>query len=143
MTAARPHRARSRPASPMRARRQLSQRPRRWGRPLTVGLALALVAVLMPGAHAEGEGDGGGLPVAAEGLGDEASFQTSVAETMAETLEGQPPAPSPEGADGSGEVGGDRVALADGGGATGGGGLSPERLQPDPVPLEGAQQRQA
>jgi hypothetical protein len=144
----RPPRGKPGPATRVpRARRQPTRRPRRWGRPLAAGLTLALVAALMPGAHAEGEGDG--MPVASETLGDETvaqtAFQTSeaetMAETMAETLEGHTPAPSPEGADGSGdEVGADRVVLADAGEATGGGGLPPERPQPDPAPLADAQQ---
>jgi hypothetical protein len=147
MTAARPHRAKPRQAPPVpRARRQLSQRPRRWGRPLAVGLALVLVAALVPGAAADPD-DGGGMPAAAETFGDQAAAETDLqtleAKAMAETLEAPTSAAAPEGADGNGGDGsGDRVALADGGEATGGGGLPAARPQPDPVPLEVAQQPQ-
>src|SRR4029453_16380712 len=80
---------------------------------------------------------------AAETLGDETDFQTSAAKTMAETFDGQTPTPAPEGADSSGgAVSAGRVTLAGGGEPAGGGALPSERPQPDPAPLDGAQQRQ-
>src|SRR4029453_7648431 len=140
MSAAQPHRARPRPATPVPcARRQPTRRPRQWSRLLAPGLALVLVAALMPGAPAEGEGgDGGGVPISAETLGDETSLQTSEADTMAERLEDQTPAAAPKGADGSG----DGIVLADGGEATGRGGLPLERPQQDSVPPVVAEHRQ-
>jgi len=79
----RPPRTKPRQAPPVRRARW--QPPRRWGRPLAVVLALVLVAALMPGAHAEGEGGDGGMPVAAEGLGDEAAAENSVQTSAAKT----------------------------------------------------------
>jgi hypothetical protein len=86
MATAHPAPGRPRPATPVaRARRQPAPRPRRWGRPLTVGLALVLVAALVPGAHADSGSDGGdgGVPSAWDSAGDETFDQMVQAEARA------------------------------------------------------------
>src|SRR5262245_2623090 len=64
-----------------RARRQPARRPRRWGRPLAVVLALVLVAALVPGALADT--DGGAMPPAPGPGGDDTVGATSEAEALA------------------------------------------------------------
>jgi len=66
MGAARPPHGRPRQATPLtRTLRQPPCRPRRWRRPLAAGLALVLIAVLVPGALAD-EGGTGAAPGGAE-----------------------------------------------------------------------------
>jgi hypothetical protein len=97
MGTARSAHGRPRPATPVaRALRQPPRRPRRWGRPLAVGLALVLVAPLVPGAHADGSGSG--TPSALGSDGDDGMAAEALqaealqAEALADPSEDQPPA---------------------------------------------------
>jgi hypothetical protein len=118
MNAARPHRARPRQAPPVRcARRQLAQRPRRWRRLLAMGLALVLVAAVVPGAHA-GD-DGGGVPISPQSVGNQALDDEMFDETLAQKFDAETPVVSDGDDDGGGDGSSDQVALAPGGEATG------------------------
>jgi hypothetical protein len=96
-----------------------------------VGLPLVLVAALVPGARADTDGDGDGLPSASGPAGDGGlAAQTSPAEALADTFEDQPPAALEDTSGPGGDVGPGRVALAEGGEDTGRGGLPTGREHP-------------
>jgi hypothetical protein len=139
MATAHPAPGRPLPATPVaRARRQPAPRPRQWGRPLTVGLALVLVAALVPGARADDGGDGG-LPPAVGSVGDQGvQAEALQGEASANTFEDQPAQGT---TDPAANVSADRIVLAESSEATGSGGLPPERPQQDPA-LSTAEQRQ-
>jgi hypothetical protein len=97
MGATQPARGRPRPATPLpRTHQQPPRRPRRWGRLLAAGLALVLVAWLMPRALADPDGggfwNGGDMPFVEPG--DEASYmQPQVEQVETEQSQAdQPPA---------------------------------------------------
>src|SRR5262245_35246443 len=86
MSAARPHRGRPRPTTPVpRARRQPFQRRWRWGRPLAAGLALVLVATLLPGARADDSSTPAESGITETGL----LAATEQAEQLAKTYDAQ------------------------------------------------------
>src|SRR5262245_42019757 len=86
MSAARPHRGRPRPTTPVpRARRQPPWPLWRWGRPLAAGLALVLVATLIPGARA----DDSGTPAESAITETDMLAATEQAEQLAKTYDAQ------------------------------------------------------
>src|SRR4029453_995591 len=108
--------------------------PRRWGRPLAVGLALALVATLMPGAGA----DDSGTP-AESGIPEPGTLAAAVAEAeaMTETFQTDPreaeASASPERTSADGEPGTDTAELAQGTGSRDRAGGQQEQPTREPV----------
>jgi hypothetical protein len=114
MGTAHPAPSRPRPATPApRARQQPTRHPRWWGRPLALGLALLLVAAMVPGAHADTD-DGGGMPIS-----ESVEVEALDAKTSTQMFDAEPPV-SPEGTgDRGGNGSSDTVALAEGGETSG------------------------
>jgi hypothetical protein len=142
VSTARPVPRRPRPAPPVpRTSQQPLRRPRRWGRPLTLGLALVLVAALVPGAHADDDGDGG-MPAAFGSVGDESVQAKMVqAQALADTFQDQPPAAAQDPTAGAEDGSADQIAQAADGAGTGNlptGGQEPQ----DPAPREVAEHHQ-
>jgi hypothetical protein len=113
------------PATPMtRACGQRSRRPWRWGRLVAAGLALVLVAPVVPGARAD-DGQDGGMSASWEPAGAETlEAETLEAETVAGSLEAESfQAQTPVAAEGADGTGGDTsvtgIASAEGEGAGG------------------------
>src|SRR5262245_14246128 len=88
MGAVQPARGRPRPATPVpQVFGHPWWYPRRWGRLLAVGLALILVAAVVPGARADD-----GVPPSVEPVGDETlSWALEAAAWQAQTSQAQPP----------------------------------------------------
>jgi hypothetical protein len=147
MGAARPVRRRACRATPMpHARRQAPRHPQRWGRLLALGLALVLVAGLVPWARA-GDGADSGVPDSSEPLGN-GVFDADMleAQTLPRALAPTTPE-APSGADGTRT---DTVVSAQGGEVTDSEGPPPggeeQPLTPAPLVVAGhdpAEPRQA